>query len=128
VGAPANAVGNPSSYLALNASATAEQKAIALDYFATGLLTDADAEAWITQAGSVPVVNGIDSRFAGRPDAEFLQFVYDMAAKAPTFVQSWDQALLPATAEVLLTNIEQLFGLTITPEQYAANMNAAPRS
>jgi raffinose/stachyose/melibiose transport system substrate-binding protein len=127
-GDPANAVGNPSSYLALNASATEEQKAIAKEYFATGLLTDTDAEAWITRAGSVPVVNGIDSKFAGSDDEEFLQFVYDTAAEAPTFVQSWDQALLPATAEVLLTNIEQLFGLAITPEQYAANMNAAPKS
>jgi raffinose/stachyose/melibiose transport system substrate-binding protein len=127
-GDPGNAVGNPASYLALNSRASEEQKAIARDYFATGLLSDADAEAWISEAGSVPIVNGIDSKFAGRADEEFLQFVYDLSSKAPSFIQSWDQALLPATADVLLTNIEQLFGLSITPEQFAANMNAAPKS
>jgi raffinose/stachyose/melibiose transport system substrate-binding protein len=127
-GDPGNAVGNPSSYLALSSAATDEQKTIAKDYFANGLLTDADIDAWITEAGSVPVVNGANSRFAGSADAEFLQFVYDMSSKAPTFTQSWDQALPPATAEVLLNNIEQLFGLAITPQQFATNMNGAPTS
>ena len=51
-----------------------------------------------------------------------------MSSKAPTFTQSWDQALPPATAEVLLNNIEQLFGLAITPQQFATNMNGAPTS
>jgi raffinose/stachyose/melibiose transport system substrate-binding protein len=127
-GDPASVVGNPSSYLALSSRATDEQKAIAKDYFATALLNDADADAWITKAGSVPIVNGANSKFAGSPDAAWLQFVYDLSSKAPTFAQSWDQALPPATAEVLLNNIEQLFGLSITPEQFAANMNAAPSS
>jgi raffinose/stachyose/melibiose transport system substrate-binding protein len=127
-GDPANAVGNPSSYLALSSRATDEQKAIAKDYFATGLLSDADADAWITKAGSVPIVNGANSKFSGSPDADWLQFVYDLSSKAPAFTQSWDQALPPAAAEVLLNNIEQLFGLSITPEQFAANMNAAPSS
>ncbi len=124
-GDPGNAVGNPSSYLALNSKAPDDQKAIAKDYFLS-LLNDADANEWITKAGSVPVVNGINSKFAGSPDAEFLQFVYDMSSKAPTFTQSWDQALPPAAAEVLLNNIEQLFGMAITPQQFATNMNAAP--
>jgi raffinose/stachyose/melibiose transport system substrate-binding protein len=127
-GDPGNAVGNPSSYLALSSAATDEQKRIAKDYFANGLLSDADIDEWISKAGSVPVVNGANSRFAGSPDAEFLQFVYDMSSKAPTFTQSWDQALPPATAEVLLNNIEQLFGLTITPQQFATNMNGAQTS
>jgi raffinose/stachyose/melibiose transport system substrate-binding protein len=123
-----NAVGNPSSYLALSATATDEQKKIAKEYFANGLLSDADIDEWITKAGSVPVVNGANSRFTGSPDVEFLQFVYDMSSKAPTFTQSWDQALPPATAEVLLNNIEQLFGLTITPQQFATNMNGTQTS
>jgi raffinose/stachyose/melibiose transport system substrate-binding protein len=128
VGDPAFAVGNPSSYLALNAAATDEQKEIAKNYFANGLLTDADADQWIEKAGSVPIVNGIDAKFKGADDEEFLQFVYDLSSKAPVFAQSWDQALPPATADVLLTNIEQLFGLTITPEQWVTNMNATQTS
>jgi raffinose/stachyose/melibiose transport system substrate-binding protein len=127
-GDPGNTVGNPASYLALSSQASEEQKAIAREYFATGLLSDADIDAWINEAGSVPVVNGANSKFAGSPDADWLQFVYDMSSHAPTFAQSWDQALPPATAEVLLNNIEQLFSLSITPEQFAANLNAAPTS
>jgi raffinose/stachyose/melibiose transport system substrate-binding protein len=126
VGDPGNTIGNPASYLALSANATEEQKAIARNYFKDGLLGDADTNAWISEAGAVPIVNGVDSRFSGSPDAEFLQFVYDVSSTAPTFQQSWDQALSPAAAEELLNNIEKLFGLTISPEQFASAMNAVP--
>jgi raffinose/stachyose/melibiose transport system substrate-binding protein len=47
-----------------------------------------------------------------------------MTAQAPNFQQSWDQALSPAQAETLLNNIDQLFLLKITPEQFATAMNA----
>jgi raffinose/stachyose/melibiose transport system substrate-binding protein len=126
-GDPSTGVGNPASFVALSSQATEEQKAIARDYFANGLLTEADINGWV-DSGAVPIVNGVDSKFAGKPDAAFQQFVYDSATQAASWVHSWDQALLPATAEVLLNNIEQLFSLSITPEQFATNMNAAPTS
>jgi raffinose/stachyose/melibiose transport system substrate-binding protein len=125
-GDPTTGVGNPASFLALSSQASEEQKAIALDYFATGLLTDADIDGWVA-SGAVPIVNGVDSKFSG-PDAEFQQFVYDTATQAQSWVHSWDQALLPGPAEQMLNNIEQLFSLSITPEQFAANMNAVPSS
>ena len=40
------------------------------------------------------------------------------------FAQSWDQALSPTAAEVLLDNIAKLFALSISPQQFANNMNA----
>jgi raffinose/stachyose/melibiose transport system substrate-binding protein len=40
------------------------------------------------------------------------------------FAQSWDQALSPTAAEVLLDNISKLFALSISPQQFANNMNA----
>lgn len=46
-----------------------------------------------------------------------------MASTAKVFAQSWDQALSPASAEVLLDNIAKLFQLSITPQQFATNMN-----
>lgn len=122
-GDPANSVGNPSSYYALNANASEEEKEIAKRYFLEGLNSDAQTEAWIAN-GAVPIVNGSDSGFAATEDAEFLQFVYDIASQAPNFEQSWDQALSPSAAETLLNNIEQLFGMSITPEQFADSMNA----
>ena len=57
-------------------------------------------------------------------DKAWLNFVYDTSANAKTFAQSWDQALSPAAAETLLDNIAKLFQLSITPQQFASNMNA----
>src|SRR5699024_6970818 len=114
-GAPSPSVSNPARDDALNASATAAEEEVGKDYLATGLNTDATAQAWI-DTGGVPVINGVDEKFSGSDDADWLKFVYDVASQAPNFVQSWDQALSSSTAETLLNNIEQLFGLSITPE------------
>src|SRR5699024_4422083 len=121
-GDPAATDGKQASYYGLNAKATEATHESAKNFFATGLNTDATSEAWI-ETGGVPVVNGVDSKFSGSEDADWLKFVYDIASQAPNFVQSWDQALTSSTAETLLNNIEQLFGLSITPEQFADNMN-----
>jgi raffinose/stachyose/melibiose transport system substrate-binding protein len=123
-GDPSNTVGNPSSYYALSSKATEEAKTAAKKYFAEGLVTDETTKAWV-EVGSVPIVNGADSLFSGSEDEEWLQFVYDTASGAATFQQSWDQALSPTQAEALLDNIEKLFGLAVTPEEFATNMNAA---
>jgi len=119
-----NTVGNPSSYWALSSKATDEAKTAAKKYFAEGLITDATTQAWI-ESGSVPIVNGSDSMFAGTEDEEWLQFIYDTASGAASFQQSWDQALSPTEAETLLDNIEKLFGLAITPQEFADAMNQA---
>ncbi|GIH22218.1 solute-binding protein [Acrocarpospora phusangensis] len=122
-GDPSNTVGNPGQYLSIYSKATPEQKEIAKKFFATAVLSDEEVKMW-TDTGSVPIVNGADKLLASSKDAEWLQFVYGIASNAKTFAQSWDQALSPTAAEVLLDNISQLFQLSITPEQYAANMNA----
>ncbi len=57
-------------------------------------------------------------------DADFLKFVYDVSSKAKVFAQSWDQALSPTAAETLLDNISKLFQLSISPQQFATNLNA----
>ncbi|WP_432524306.1 extracellular solute-binding protein [Kineococcus sp. SYSU DK006] len=122
-GDPSNTVGNPSAYYALSSKATEEEKTAAKKYFAEGLNTDETTKAWIS-VGSVPIVKGSDSQFSSSEDADWLQFVYDVASGAATFTQSWDQALSPTAAEALLDNIEKLFGLSITPQQFADAMNA----
>lgn len=72
----------------------------------------------------MPIVKGSDKLFAGSKDAEFLNFIYGVASNAKVFAQSWDQALSPTAAEKLLDNIAKLFQLSITPQQFATNMNA----
>ncbi|GGK66082.1 solute-binding protein [Sphaerisporangium melleum] len=122
-GDPGNTVGNPAQYLSIYSQATPEQKEIAKKFFTTGVNTEAAAKEWIA-GGSVPIVNGTEGLFAASKDADWLKFVYGIASNAKFFGQSWDQALSPAAAEVLLDNISKLFQLSVSPQQFATNMNA----
>ena len=60
-GDPSDTVGNPGQYLSISSKASDAQKQIALDYFKTGVLTDAEVKEWI-KTGSVPIVKS-----AGEP-------------------------------------------------------------
>jgi raffinose/stachyose/melibiose transport system substrate-binding protein len=122
-GDPSDTVGNPGQYISISSKATAEQKETAKKFLATGKFTDNEMKGWI-DSGAVPILKGTEAQLAASPDAEFLKFVYDTSSKAKFFGQSWDQALSPAASEVLLTNIAKLFQLSVTPQQFATNMNA----
>jgi raffinose/stachyose/melibiose transport system substrate-binding protein len=123
-GDPSNTVGNPAQYLSISSKASADQKTIAKKFFASGVLDSTEVTQWIG-TGGVPIVQGTQSQLGASNDSAFLQFVYDTATKAKSFGQSWDQALSPTAAETLLDNIANLFSLSISPQQFAANMNAA---
>jgi len=122
-GDPGNTVGNPGQYMSISSKATAEQKEIAKKFFSTELINDKSAEEWVT-TGAVPVIKGSEKFFTGSADADFLNFVVGIANNAKVFQQSWDQALSPTAAEVLLDNIAKLFQLSISPQEFATNMNA----
>ncbi len=122
-GDPKNTVGNPANYFSISSKATDEEKTVAKAYFTDGLFTDAEIDAYVN-SGQVPVVKAAESKLASSPDAAFLQFVFNMTKEAPNFQQSWDQALSPTQATELLNNIDELFLLKITPEQFATAMNA----
>jgi raffinose/stachyose/melibiose transport system substrate-binding protein len=121
-GDPTNTVGNPGQYTSISSKASQAQKDIAKKFFSTALLDDTEIKKWVA-TGSVPLIKGVDAQFGSGPDANWLKFIYDTSSKAKTFAQSWDQALSPAAAEVLLDNIAKLFQLSITPDQWIANMN-----
>ncbi len=121
-GDPTNTVGNPGQYLSISSKASNADKDTAKKFFSTQVLSDDEQKAWI-ETGGVPIVKGSDAKFGSGSDSEFLKFVYGVASNAKTFAQSWDQALSPATAEILLDNIAKLFQLSITPQQWADNMN-----
>lgn len=122
-GDPSDTVGNPGQYLSISAKASDAEKAIAKKFFATQVLSDAENKEWIA-AGAIPIVNGTDSLLAGSKDEAWLKFIYSAASGAKVFAQSWDQALSPTAAETLLDNIAKLFQLSISPQKFAANMNA----
>jgi raffinose/stachyose/melibiose transport system substrate-binding protein len=122
-GDPSDTVGNPAQYLSISSKASAEQKKVARDFFATGVLQDEEVKKWIDN-GSVPIRLGTEKLLAASDSADFLKFTYDIASKAKVFGQSWDQALSPTAAETLLDNIVKLFQLSISPKQFADNLNA----
>ena len=122
-GDPKNTVGNPAGYWSISSKATDEQKTVAKAYLTDGMFTDAMIDAYISNGG-VPVVKVPTEKLESSDDATFLKFVYDMISNAPAFQQSWDQALSPAQSEALLNNIDQLFLVKITPDQFASAMNA----
>jgi raffinose/stachyose/melibiose transport system substrate-binding protein len=122
-GDPKNIVGNPTNYFSISAKATDEQKTVAKAYLTDGLWTDAVIDAFVA-SGGVPVVSAAETKLASSGDAKFLQMTFDMVKNAPSFQQSWDQALSPAQADTLLNTIDQLFLVKITPDQFASAMNA----
>ena len=121
-GDPSDTVGNPGQYISISSKATAEQKDTAKKFFSTVLQDNDEVAGWI-KSGGVPIIKGSDSQLSASPDADFLKFVYDTSSKAKVFAQSWDQALSPTAAETLLDNIAKLFQLSISPQQFATNMN-----
>lgn len=120
-GDPSNTVGNPGQYLSISSKATAADKETAKKFFSTTLVDDEEKAGWV-KSGGVPVLANSDSLYTG-DDAQFQKDMSAIAAGAKTFAQSWDQALSPTAAEVLLDNIAKLFQLQVTPQQWVDNMN-----
>ncbi|MFC7482766.1 hypothetical protein ACFQX7_26105 [Luedemannella flava] len=75
-------------------------------------------------SGQVPAVKGVENKLVG-DNADFARFTYRLAVRAPTFTQSWDQALTPAVGEALNTNLQKLFGGELTPDAFIAAMEQA---
>jgi raffinose/stachyose/melibiose transport system substrate-binding protein len=121
-GDPSDTVGNPGQYLSISSKATDAQKETAKKFFSTAVLDNAEVKQWI-DTGGVPIVKGTEGQLSSSKDAEFLTFVYGVSSKAKAFAQSWDQALSPTAAEVLLDNIAKLFQLSVSPQQWIDSMN-----
>ena len=121
-GDPGDTVGNPGQYLSISSKATDGEKETAKKFFKTAVLSDAENKQWI-DTGQVPIVKGTESQLSASKDKDFLEFVYGIASKAKFFGQSWDQAASPTAAETLLDNIAKLYQLSISPQQFADNMN-----
>ena len=123
-GDPSDTVGNPGQYLSISSKATRRREGDREEVLHDrACSTTTEAQAWI-DTGAIPIVKGTDPSSARREDADLLKFVYDVASNAKVFAQSWDQALSPTAAEVLLTTSPSCSSCRITPQQFADNMNA----
>ena len=121
-GDPADLAGNTASYVAISSRATAGQKDVAKAFFKDSLASQDYAKAQVS-AGEVPVTTGASGLFAGQDLESYDTTNYSDVQKAPNFQYSWDQALTPAPATALLTNLAQVFTLSMTPQGFASAMN-----
>jgi raffinose/stachyose/melibiose transport system substrate-binding protein len=120
-GNPADLEGNTASYVAVASHASAAQKKVA-EQFLQELSTMSYAKAAVG-AGEVPVIKGAASLFSGQQLASFDKAIYSSVEQAPSFQYSWDQSLGPSEAQTMLTNLEQVFELTETPQKFVSVMN-----
>lgn len=119
----ANVVGNSSNYWYVSSAASEKAKADTIEYLNTAVWSDQYIDT-LLDGGGVPPVAGLEDKIAATDDAEFLSHAYDLVKNAPAFTLSWDQAVPSAQAQELLNNLEQIFLLQITPQQFVDNMNA----
>ncbi|MFJ4922537.1 ABC transporter substrate-binding protein [Streptomyces sp. NPDC088725] len=122
-GDPANVAGNPSNFWSISASASAAEKEAARTYIKSSLL-NAEYAKDLLSVGNVPPVAGLDAELASSSDPGYFKAIYELAAKAPNFALSLDQALSPQQGDAVLTNLQQIFLGEISPKKFASNMNA----
>lgn len=122
-GDPKNVVGNPSNYWSLNSGASEEVQEQMTTYLNDYVFNE-EYTTTLLDGGGVPPVVGIEDRLAETDHGDFLTFAYRLVEEAPNFTLSWDQALPSGQAQELLTNIDRIFLLEITPEEFVENMNA----
>ncbi|MBO0816134.1 MAG: extracellular solute-binding protein [Actinobacteria bacterium] len=126
-GNPADLAGNTASYVAISSHASAAQKQVAEAFFKEALTSTSYAKAEVA-AGEVPVTKGAAPLFTGQPLASYDTAIYNSVENAPSFQYSWDQAMTPQVANVMLTNLAQVFSLAETPAKFESALNSQASS
>lgn len=122
-GDPATIVGNPSNFWSVTSAASDKQKETVLDFLRTEVMNDEYVEE-ILDRSAVPGVKSAADLISQRDDNEFQSFVFGLAQDAPSFQLSWDQALSPAQAAELTTQLDRVFLLEIDADAFVKAMNA----
>ncbi|MGW4271810.1 extracellular solute-binding protein [Streptomyces seoulensis] len=120
-GDPKSIVGNPSNFFSVTAKS--KNRAAAVD-FITKTVTEPSYVKDLIGIGQVPAIAGIEDQLRSGPHADYTTFVYDLVKQAPSYTQSWDQALDPATAQKLLTELQKVFDKQSTPQRFVSAMDA----
>jgi raffinose/stachyose/melibiose transport system substrate-binding protein len=126
-GNPADLVGNTASYVGISSHASAAQKAVAVAFLKEALTSTTYAKAEVA-AGEVPVTKGASPLFTGQSLASYDTTIYNSVQSAPSFQYSWDQAMTPQVANVMLTNLAQVFELSETPQKFESLLNSQASS
>ncbi|MEW2403121.1 extracellular solute-binding protein [Streptomyces sp. NPDC046862] len=112
-GDPKNVVGNPTNYISVT---TAAPKETAAEFLKT-TYSDTYVQG-LVEKGEVPVTTNAEKLLAKAPDPAYAKFQFDLVQKAPSFTQSWDQALGLTLGTPLLTEIQKLFNGQSSPEKF----------
>lgn len=123
-GDPSNVTGNLSAFFSITETADDAATEAATDWLLNGVFSDEYVDQ-LMSTGAVPPISGLNDKIAQSAAPEWNAFVYETAEAAGNFQLSWDQALDANQADALLTNLEKVFLLQITPEEFAANLNQA---
>ncbi|GHE06947.1 ABC transporter substrate-binding protein [Klenkia taihuensis] len=118
-GDPDNIVGNPTNYVSVTSGAPSQTAA---DYLET--LTSDEYVQGLVDLGEVPVTANAEEALASAPNPDYARFQFDLVANAPTFTQSWDQALGFEIATPMLAALQELFNGQQTPEQFVDTVAA----
>ena len=121
-GNPADLEGNTTDYLELASHISSAQTYVA-EKFAAWLCASPAYARFEVSEGLVPVIAGSAKLFASSPLKQYLVPIYNAVEKAPYFQYSWDQALGPKESTPLYSNLQKVFALTETPQQFAKVMN-----
>lgn len=122
-GDPSNIVGNPANFWSISADAPEEDQEVAMDYLTEHLFNEDTVDTMLEQ-GSLPPLQDIEDQIAESGDADFLEFSNQLVSEAGHFQLSWDQAVAPDQEQPLMENLENILLGSITPEEFAENMNA----
>jgi xylobiose transport system substrate-binding protein len=112
-------VGNPSNYFSVRSGGKNTEAAVD---FVIKTLSSAAYTDDLIKAGQVPAVKGVDAKLANSPNTDFAVWTYQLVSNAPSFTQSWDQALSPAAGTELNANMQKLLLSQLTPDAFADAM------
>jgi len=115
-----NVSGNPTNYVSMT---TAAARTTASDFLKT-VYSDSYVLG-LVKMGEVPVTTNTKELLSQSSDPAYSNFLYNLVADAPTFTQSWDQALGSTLATPMLTEIQKLFNGQDTPQQFVNNVLAS---
>jgi xylobiose transport system substrate-binding protein len=118
-GNPKNVSGNPTNYISMT---TAASRTTATEFLQT-VYSDSYVLG-LVKMGEVPVTTNTKALLSQSSTPAYSSFLYDLVADAPTFTQSWDQALGSTLATPMLTEIQKLFNGQDSPRQFVSNVLA----
>jgi len=126
-GNPGDLVGLPAEYFALSAYASPNARKEALAWLKYETTSQTYNVKFLEDRGYTPMTSAAAKYLTtGKvPDGALVLKLYNIGTKAHYLQPYWDQDLPSSVITPMLTDIGELFDLTITPTQFASSLNAA---